>query len=112
MANAVDYDPERVMENIVSKYCGMVDNLASDLNKLAKELDDCQDKFHCKGGSEANAVMEIYKGFQTAIGKSNGNFSGEGLGGLTAASASILNTVYSEAKVDWERLQQSNNFKF
>lgn len=111
MANNIDYDPEKVMENITSKYTNAVESLANNLNKLAKELDDCQDKFHCKG-SQPNAIKEVYDGFQKVIGYYNGPSGGEGLGGIVGRGAAIYNTAYSEAKIDWDRLQQTNNFKY
>lgn len=112
MAVSVDYDPEEVMNNIKNKYVSSVEDLANNLNSLISELETCQDTFHCKGGSSSNAVIKIYQGFADAIGKSNGSTSGEGLGGLTAYSAAIMNTVYTEAKNDWDRLQQTNNFNW
>lgn len=112
MGRNIDYDPEKVMENITSKYVSAVESLSQNINKLAKELDDCQDKFHCKG-SQPNAIKEVYDGFKDVIGEYSGQQgSGSALGGIVGRSAAIYNTAYSEAKIDWDRLQQTNNFKF
>lgn len=97
---AVDYDIEEVIAFCENGAQTDIHNLISDLNKLTNELEDCQDKFHCKGGDSANAVIKIYKGFAAAIGKNNGLMSGEGTAGLAVGAARIVNTCYSEAKAD------------
>lgn len=97
---AVDYDIEEVLAFCENGAQTDINNLVSDLNKLANELEDCQDKFHCKGGDNANAVIKIYKGFADAIGKSSGLMSGSGTAGLAVGAARIVNTCYSEAKAD------------
>ncbi len=107
MAVSVDYDPEEVIAFCQNGAQTDLHNLVSDLNKLCEELEDCQDKFHCKGGDSANAVIQIYKGFSNAVGKSNGAYSGEALGGCCALSAQLINTIYSEAKADLKAQEAS-----
>ena len=87
---AVDYDIEEVIAFCEDGAQTDIHNLVSDLDKLAQELEDCQDKFHCKGGDNANAVIKIYKGLQ----------SGSGAAGLAVGAARIVNTCYSEARAD------------
>lgn len=97
---SVDYDIEEVIAFCENGAQTDIHNLVSDLNKLRDELVDCQDKFHCKGGDNANAVIKIYKGFADAIGKSSGISSGTGCGGLVVGAARIVNTCYAEATAD------------
>ena len=89
---AVDYDIEEVIAFCEDGAQTDIHNLVSDLDKLAQELEDCQDKFHCKGGDNANAVIKIYKGFADAIGKSTGLQSGSGAAGLAVGAARIVKT--------------------
>ena len=96
----VDYDIEEVLPFCENAAQTDIHNLVSDLNKLTQELEDCQDKFHCKGGDNANAVIKIYKGFADAIGKNSGLNQGSGTAGLAVGAARIVNTCYSEAKAD------------
>lgn len=107
MGNAVDYDPQEVITYCERGAQEDLMNLVNDLNKLCTELDDCQDKFHCKGGDNANAVIKIYKGFSNAIGKSNGAYSGEALGGCCALTAQIINIIYGEARADLKAQEAS-----
>lgn len=107
MGVSVDYDPEEVI-----KYCQNgaqtgLESLVRDLNKLCNELEDCQDKFHCKGGDSANAIMQIYKGFSNTIGKSNGITTGEALGACCCLSAQIINIIYGEATADLQAQEAS-----
>lgn len=106
---SVDYDPEEVIAFCEGPGQEDIHKLISDLNKLCKELDDCQDKFHCKGGDSANAVIKIYKGFASAIGKCSGLTSGSACAGLAVGAARIVNTCYSEAKSDL-KAQEASQF--
>ncbi len=114
MNGSIEYDIEEVIRFCESGAPEAIGALVKDLNALADELDDCEDKFHCKGGDESNALMRIYRGFSAAIGKNNGSYSGEGCGGLVAASAQIVNTCYAEARADLkaQEMAQFANFKF
>lgn len=104
----VDYDPEEVVQYCQNGAQTGLHNLIDDLNQLCNELDDCQDKFHCKGGDSSNAVIQIYKGFSAAIGSSNGSYSGTALGGCAAQTAHIINIIYSEAMTDMKAQEVSN----
>ncbi len=106
---AVDYDIDEVISFCEDGAQVDIHNLVSDLNKLVNELEDCQDKFHCKGGDNANAVIRIYKGFAEAIGNSSGLYSGSGTAGLSVGAARIVNTCYSEAKAD-KKAQEAANY--
>ena len=105
----IDYDIDAGLEYCRGGAQDGVQKLVEDLNMLCNELDDCQDKFHCKGGDSSNAVIKIYKGFATAIGKSNGTMSGTALGGCAAQTGQIINIIYSEATID-KKAQDSSNY--
>ncbi len=100
MNGSIEYDIEEVIRYCETGAQESIVALVKDLNALCDELNDCEEKFHCKGGDDSNALMKIYRGFSTAIGKNNGIYSGEGCGGLVVASAQVINTCYAEAKAD------------
>lgn len=97
---SVDYDIEEVIAFCENGAQTDIHNLVKDLNALTKELDNCQDKFHCKGDDRSNAVLKIYNNFSEIIGFNNGLQSGKNLGACVVGSANIVNTCYAEAKAD------------
>lgn len=104
----LDYDFDEVISFCTSTAGDGINQLINDLNSLCNELDECQDKFHCKGGDSANAVIKIYKGFSATIGGSNGLYSlnnSTGLGKLATYAAVLVNTCYSEAVLDKKRAE-------
>lgn len=109
----IDYDIDAVIAFCQDGAQNGIHNLIKDLNLLVEDLDACQDKFHCKGGDSANAVIRIYKGFSTAIGKSNGKQAkgASGLGALAAASAMLVDSVYADAMND-KKAQEMSDFNF
>lgn len=107
MKSSIDYDIEEVMSFCENGAQTDIHNLVSDLNKLCEALDDCEEKFHAKGGDSENALMKIYRGFSDAVGKNSGLMSGSGCAGLAVAAARVVNTCYSEAKADLKAQEAS-----
>lgn len=106
MKENINYDFDEVMSYCSGQASTSVCDLATDLNRLSRELVDCEDKFHCKGGSKANAVMKIYQGFSTIIGSTP---TKKGMAGLVNACATLVNTCYADAADD-KRIVESMQY--
>lgn len=99
----IEYDYDEVIDFCLS--VAQRDNyiISDDLRNLIVELEECQDTFHCKGGSSANACLKIYQGFSTIIGSTD---SGTGLAGIAKHVCDIFNTCYMEACTDKKILEE------
>lgn len=99
----IEYDYDEVIDFCLS--VAQRDNyiISDDLRNLIFELEECQDTFHCKGGSSANACLKIYQGFSTIIGSTD---SGTGLAGIAKHVCDIFNTCYMEACTDKKILEE------
>ncbi len=115
MANTpaeLDYDMDEVMNFCKGSGCtGAMTDLVKDLNTLVDKLNNAEDHFHCKGGSDTNALMQIYNGFSACIGKSSGNNTqgATGVAALNCYAREMFQTCYNEAEQDKKALASYEN---
>lgn len=95
MNQNVDYDYDEVIQYCQGEGQNSINELANSLNALSNEMESCQDAFHSKGNQMV--IGEIYDAFSAIIGSTSTN---NGVSGLDAESAKILNVCYSEAMKD------------
>lgn len=95
MNQNVDYDYDEVIQYCQGEGQNSINELANSLNALSNEMESCQDAFHSKGNQMV--IGEIYNAFSAIIGSTSTN---NGVSGLDAESAKILNVCYSEAMKD------------
>lgn len=115
MKENLEYDFDEVMSFCQNEGQTNINDLIKNLNDLVRALNKCEDKFHCKGGNDANALMKIYDGFSKTIGYSNGVYnlnSGAGLAKIGTYAASLLNTCYAEAAADKKRVDDINGMNW
>lgn len=95
MNQNVDYDYDEIIQYCQGEGQNSINELANSLNALSNEMESCQDAFHSKGNQMV--IGEIYNAFSAIIGSTSTN---NGVSGLDAESAKILNVCYSEAMKD------------
>ena len=111
MANTpaeLNYDMQEVIDFCKnSSTTGALADLAKDLNTLVNKLNTAESHFHCKGGSDTNALIEIYNGFSDAIGESvsNNENSGSGVARVNEYCRSLFQTCFDEAFEDKKALE-------
>lgn len=111
--NNMDYDFDAVMDLCTSETTrNALLNLETNLNDLVKKLNQCEKDFHCKGGTEANALMDIYDGFSAAIGWSYPNYvdDGAGLARINEFARETFQTGYDQAYEDKRALASNEWF--
>ena len=111
--NNMDYDFDAVMDLCTSKETtGALTSLEQNLKDLVKKLNQCEKDFHCKGGTEANALMDIYDGFSAAIGWSSANYvdDGAGLARINEFARETFQTGYDQAYEDKRALSSMEWF--